>query len=158
MIAAAPWFRRSGTGFAASIAVLLGACSLPEQTPVRPLAVISTSGCVIPRVVDGDTIKVSCAGQSVSARLVGFDTPEITKPRCAAEARLGQTASDFLEQTLRDSKVVEAVPVNRREKFGRTLIRLKIDGRDISQTMVSAGLAVYYKGGKRINWCERLAA
>lgn len=155
--------RRPGSGLGgvalwAAFASLLGACSLPEPAPTGPLAKTSSSDCVVRRVVDGDTVKLGCAGGTVSARLVGFDTPEVTNPRCREEAALGHEATAYLEERLRTAKMVEVSPVRRWDKYGRALVRLKIDGRDASQIMVSQGLAVYYKGGRRINWCERLVA
>ena len=33
---------------------------------------------------------------------------------------------------------------------------VRLDGRDVGATLISEGLAVPYRGGPRIGWCQRL--
>ena len=49
-------------------------------------------------VVDGDTIWY----QGTKIRLVGFDTPETSRPGCAREARLGKQATQRLQALLNE--------------------------------------------------------
>lgn len=43
-----------------------------------------------------------------------------------------------------------------RDRYGRLLVTLWLDGRDVAGEMIAEGLAVPYDGGRRINWCARL--
>ncbi len=113
--------------------------------------------CMVSRIVDGDTITLNCRTSDGNARLVGFDTPETYRPGCSAENRLGQRAKIYLEQQLRQAKVIDPT-IRGKDKYGRVLVQLKLDGVDLADVMVSAGLAVRYNGAKRINWCAKLAA
>ena len=42
------------------------------------------------------------------------------------------------------------------DRYGRRLVRLGIDGRDVGDGLIAEGLAVPYTGGRRIDWCDRL--
>ncbi len=90
-----------------------------------------------------------------NVRLVGFDTPETFRPGCAAEYALGVKAKKHLDHVLRDADTI--VPeMHGVGKYKRPLVQLIVDGKDLADIMVSAGLAVPNHGEKRINWCERL--
>jgi endonuclease YncB( thermonuclease family) len=98
-------------------------------------------------VVDGDTVRVS----GKLTRLVGFNTPETFEPLCAAERRLGQRATARLRQ-LTSSGAVEfaEVPCACRPgtegtsacNYGRACGVLRVNGRDVGQTLIAEGLAV----------------
>jgi endonuclease YncB( thermonuclease family) len=51
------------------------------------------------RVVDGDTISTTSRPRKYF-RLVGFDAPEITRPRCEAELLHGARAKEYLKSLL----------------------------------------------------------
>ena len=42
------------------------------------------------------------------------------------------------------------------DKYGRELVRLSANGHDVGETLINDGLAVAYRAGARINWCDRL--
>lgn len=107
------------------------------------------------QVVDGDTVKV----QGENVRLMGFDTPEIFRPKCAREKALGKEASLYLWQLLRqadDTKLVlerKSDGTARRDKYQRLLGRLYVNGIDVGALQIRAGFARPYSGGKRKGWC-----
>lgn len=111
--------------------------------------------CDIIRVVDGDTVKAICNGREENLRLLGFDTPETFRSRCREEYELGKIATNHLRALLQDANDVTPI-TGRPDKYRRLLTRLYIDGRDVAEIMIEAGLAVPYHGEKRINWCDRL--
>ena len=39
------------------------------------------------------------------------------------------------------------------DKYGRDLIVLSIDGKDVASEMIARGIARPYHGGKRQSWC-----
>lgn len=114
----------------------------------------SLDECLISYVYDGDTVELDCNGTRQTARLFGFDTPETKSPGCDAEARLGELATKRLRNLVSHGNL-ELSP-HGREKYGRLLAALHIDGRDVGQVLIEEGFAVSYRGGSRINWCDRL--
>lgn len=142
--------RRAAT---AGLALLiLTGCGAPET----PRHAATGGSCQVARVIDGDTVDMACADiGTFRARLVGYDTPEITSPGCAQELALGRLARQRLTQIVREADRVDA-QMGEFDRYNRRLVRLAFDGEDVAQTLVSEGLAVGYSGGRRINWCARL--
>ena len=139
--------------------VLLMPVLLACAAPTRQLTPSQTGAISIVDIIDGDTIRIAdgSGGAPISARLVGFDTPETVDPGCPQELALGNTATQRLQVILHDARRIDPV-VFGTDRFDRQLLKLVIDGRDLADIMVSEGLAVPYSGGRRINWCQKLAA
>ncbi|WP_137699932.1 thermonuclease family protein [Marimonas lutisalis] len=112
--------------------------------------------CRVSYVSDGDTVALSCGGREVTARVQGLDTPETRDARCTAERKAGDAATERLREMLREG----AIEIRRRgsDKYGRWLIRVRIEGQDVAERLIGEGLAVPYRGGQRIDWCKRLEA
>jgi len=98
-------------------------------------------------VIDGDTF--SYGGQRI--RIAGMDAPETHPPRCAQEAQLGLAATEKLRSLLSSGSVT--ISGAGRERYGRELRTVQVNGVDVAQVMISAGLASSYSGGTRQNWC-----
>lgn len=102
------------------------------------------------RVVDGDTIDCRVdlgfdVGMDMRLRLAGLDAPE-------RNTESGRIASLWLADRLHaGTEIVVKTQKDRREKFGRYLAEVFLLGDTISinQTMLDAGLAKPYDGGKR---------
>lgn len=110
------------------------------------------AACSIGYVYDGDTVELICGASRSTARLVGFDTPETKEPRCPAEAALGRKATERLRALLRSGDL--QVFAKGHDKFGRELITVTLDGRNIGDLLVAEGLAHAYHGGSRGGWCD----
>ncbi len=109
--------------------------------------------CRILRVIDGDTLSVICPGEGmVSARLLGFDTPEKYSPGCLAEFMAAERASWALRTLIQQADRLE-LGFEGRDRYGRPLMRLELDGQDVAGRMVRAGHARAYGGGPRGGWC-----
>lgn len=121
---------------------------------VAPHPDLSEEGCRFGFVYDGDTVELICDGISARARLVGFDTPETGEPACPDEGDMGRAATRELRRHL-SSGAVE-ISSEGRDRYGRVLVRVMVDGRDVADHMISRGLAVRYRGGQRIDWCSRI--
>jgi endonuclease YncB( thermonuclease family) len=116
-------------------------------------------------VIDGDTLEVRVhiwLGQdlNIRVRLAGIDAPEL-KGKCDREKDLARRARAYLLARLdpADSGVGE---IRLREvrygKFaGRVLARVEtLDGTDLGQDLIAAGLARPYDGRRRASWCEQV--
>lgn len=117
-------------------------------------AEINLAQCRISYVYDGDTVALDCGNGDVTARLRGFDTPETKSPGCGAERALGNRATQRLRELVALGDIAMAGHV--RDKYGRVLVNLSVGGRDVGDTLIEEGLAYAYRGGSRINWCDRL--
>lgn len=88
-------------------------------------------------VTDGDTITVlDQSNRQFKIRFAGIDAPEKAQP-------FGQRAKKHLS-SLVFSKVV-IVEAEKEDRYGRTVGKVLLDGRDINLAMVVAGLAWHYK-------------
>jgi endonuclease YncB( thermonuclease family) len=113
--------------------------------------------CRIVDVVDGDTVGMICPGRRrESARLTGFDTPELFSPGCEAERQAAEAARRHLAHLADTARRVGFVREGR-DRYGRALVALSFDGRDAAGEMIAAGHARPYEGGRRAGWCATLA-
>ena len=110
----------------------------------------STQGTGAYEVIDGDTIR---APYGVKYRLMGFDAPETFQAKCDAELELGKRATERLKELLATGEV-RIVESGKTDRYGRTLARLTVNGRDVGGVLISEGLARAYDGRtKRESWC-----
>lgn len=98
-------------------------------------------------VVDGDTLWLE--GEKI--RLVGIDAPELGEPECAAEAALAWAATERLARVLSAGEV--SVSRQGEDRYGRTLARIAVAGRDAGDVLVLEGLARRW-AGRREGWCR----
>ena len=117
---------------------------------------VTGQGCGVGYVYDGDTFEMICAGQGRTARIIGLDTPETRDAACDAELALGKQATMRMRALLASGDVKMAV--DGYDRYGRDLVRVTVDGRDVAGVMIGEGLAVAYRGGRRIEWCQKLGA
>ena len=111
------------------------------------------TGCRVLAVVDGDTLRMHCPGHGVrKARLRGMDTPELYSPRCPGELRRAIAASFALRWHLLSARAIAIHPEGR-DRYDRTLVRLRVDGDNIAARMIGGGWARPYDGGRRAGWC-----
>lgn len=100
-------------------------------------------------VVDGDTFWLS--GQRI--RIADIDTPETHPSRCEAEARVGKAATLRL-QALLNAGPITLIPIDRdTDRYGRKLRIVERDGGSLGGVLVGEGLARWYAGGRRAEWC-----
>lgn len=135
---------------------LLGLYAYAEHR--APHYALTEAGCRVGFVYDGDTVELLCGAETQTARLVGFDTPETKGPGCAEEAALGLQAKLRLGDLVAQAGPGRILLDHRgHDRYGRTLVVMLLEGRDVAQVMVAEGLAVPYEGARRIDWCARLA-
>ncbi len=100
-------------------------------------------------VVDGDTFWY----QGVKIRLADVDAPEIGRPRCAREHRLGVLATTTLIEFLNEGKFdLYRTSGRHQDRYGRELYVLKRGGRSFGDHLVSHDLGHRWIGYKQ-SWC-----
>lgn len=99
-------------------------------------------------VVDGDTIWFE--GRKI--RIADINTPEISKPGCASEERLGQQAKLRLQALLNQGHFSLQSIDRDQDRFGRDLRIITRGGRSLGDTLVAEGLAERWQGYRR-DWC-----
>lgn len=102
-------------------------------------------------VIDGDTIVVS--GEHI--RIANIDAPEILHFKCTAEYRLGERAKARMEVIVASGALTIARGDHgrMRDRYGRSLGRVMIDGQDAGAMLVAEGLAHWWDG-RRHPWCD----
>ena len=108
-------------------------------------------------IYDGDTFRVNIkdwprvVGYHMPVRVSGIDAPEM-KGKCPKEIALARKAKQAVVAMLRDGKKIELRNL-RRDKYFRLLADVYVDGKSLSETLLQAGLAYAYEGGKKKSWC-----
>lgn len=115
----------------------------------------------INRVIDGDTVEIAVdflpapLPPKLSVRILGVDTPEkAPRAKCEAEAEKAKLAKRFTQRAIEEA---DRIDFNIREwdKFGgRVLGLVFIDGQNLGDMLIEAGLARPYKGEAKTSWCE----
>lgn len=100
------------------------------------------------RAIDGDTL----AYGRERIRLENVDAPETHPCRCPSECELGHKATAFTQEAV-DGSTVTIERRERKDQYGRTIARVYVDGRDLGQMLIEAGLARRWRG-RREPWCE----
>ena len=103
-------------------------------------------------VVDGDTFWYR--GEKI--RLLDINTPEVSQPACAEEARLGAAARDRLAALLNAGPFTLAISGRETDRYGRLLRLVLRNGESLSAVLVREGLAEEWQG-RRGDWCGTMA-
>ena len=92
--------------------------------------------------IDGDTIAVKYNGNRESIRFLLVDTPETSHPRLGKQP-FGQEAKDFTRNLVENARKLELEfdigP--QRDKYGRLLAYVYVDGKMIQEELLKNGLA-----------------
>lgn len=145
-----PWALRA-IGALSVIVVLLAFALLWQRLdfPDGQVAAGATGERIgITSVHDGDTFRIG----EERIRIIGMDTPEIgRRAGCVAEQVAAERARDYLRTQLMTGNV--EIVRNGKDVYGRTLAYVRVDGRDIADTMLGNGLARPYTPGRHPDWC-----
>jgi micrococcal nuclease len=98
-------------------------------------------GGVVVEARDGDTIVVALDGGTTEVvRLLGVDTPETHHPTRPVGC-LGPEAAAFTRSELLGRRVVLALDAEPRDRYGRLLAHVSVDGRWFNEELVAGGWA-----------------
>lgn len=117
-----------------AIAALAG-CDAASLRPSDRGHVTEDGRDQVARVVDGDTVELRQLGK---VRVIGADTPEVHGGREC----FGTEASAYTERRLRPGTTVEYdFEREHRDRYGRNLVDLHVDGRLLSKDLIANGFA-----------------
>jgi micrococcal nuclease len=93
-------------------------------------------------VIDGDTVWILGPDRSITekVRLQNVNAPELRRPRSRRELNRAVAATEFLRDRVERAR---SATIRRRgkDRYGRTLARIAIDGSDLGRLLVRAGHA-----------------
>jgi micrococcal nuclease len=127
--------------FVLALGVMPIGCAAPQALP-------QPAGCIVDRVVDGDTFYCR-DGQKV--RLIGVDSPERAQHPFGAEARLA-----LLQLLPPGTAVLLQRDVAPTDRYGRVLAYVWTGPRLVNEAMVQNGWAVLYTVPPNVKYAERL--
>lgn len=92
-------------------------------------------------VTDGDTIKVKIEKKEETVRMLLVDTPETKHPKLGVQP-FGPEASAFTKKLLTGKAVeLEKDVGDARDKYGRLLMYVYVDGKSVQEQLLKKGLA-----------------
>jgi micrococcal nuclease len=92
-------------------------------------------------VVDGDTVVARLRSGAVEKiRLLGVDTPEVVDPRKPVQC-FGHVASEFTKSQLTGRRVSLELDAQQRDKYGRLLAYVILDGHRYNDELLERGYA-----------------
>lgn len=118
---------------AAALLAALASGAAAQESPASLVAYVS-------RVVDGDTIYAMIGNRMEAIRYIGINTPETHHPRLGAQPG-GQAATEVNRQLVDGQWVQLTFDVQQRDKYGRLLAYVWINGQMVNAHMVHSGYA-----------------
>ena len=151
------WWLLAGLLLILTLPLLIGSVHLARWLLYGDGSLDLAAGAI--SIVDGDTFDIG----NERWRPTGYDAPEIRNAKCPEERALGVAASFRLQHLISTAQTIRATPKRRRvsgkltkDKWGRQLGTLTVDGRDVGSILIAEGLARPYNGGRRESWCPLL--
>lgn len=93
------------------------------------------------KVIDGDTIKINYEGKEENIRFLLIDTPEMRHKQFDGPQPYAVEAKEKVEELLKDGKVEIELGIQERDKYGRLLGYLYVDGVSLQEVLLEEGLA-----------------
>lgn len=126
---------------AATVALALTSCT-PAKISTTPAA---TTTATVVAVVDGDTIDVQTSTGEERVRLIGIDTPEISRDGGTDDC-YAQEARTYLDQLVygHDVELVSDPTQADTDQYGRLLRHVLIEGQSAAQLAIEAGAGTEY--------------
>lgn len=112
---------------------------------IVPLLLAAGLALSQPAVIDGDTLRDG----DERYRVENIDAPERgARAECPDERALAEAARAYVIAWVASARRVEALPIGRRDRYGRVVARIEIDGVDLGERLMAHGLAQPWRGHK----------
>lgn len=131
-----------GFAFALGIYLLKDAgIILDKNNSIEANSLVDDKVYEVTRVVDGDTIVVTKGDETFKVRLIGVDTPESVHPNKEKNTEFGKIASNYTKEKLLNKEVKLELDVQEKDKYGRALAYVYIDGVMFNKMLLESGMA-----------------
>jgi len=91
-------------------------------------------------------------GNKISIRVNGIDTPDI-RGKCEKEKYDAKQAKEMVADILKDAERIDLKNMER-GKYFRIAADVIVDGENLADMLIEAGVAIRYDGGKKTHkWC-----
>ena len=115
-----------------------------------PVVLLSSKNDIqgkVVKVADGDTITIlNSENKQIKIRLYGIDAPEKAQD-------FGKVSKEYLAELVAGKTV--NVTVLDTDRYGRSVGRIKIEGKEVAEEMLKLGLAWLYTAYCKIPECEQ---
>ncbi|MXP31233.1 thermonuclease family protein [Parerythrobacter jejuensis] len=133
----------------AFLVLLLSPSPAPASTATFSAPIpICGSGPRVTCIVDGDTFWLD--GNKI--RIADIDTPEVSRPRCEQEKRLGKAATRALQGLLSAGAFTLQRGARDRDRYNRLLRTIHRGPINLGARLVDQGLARPWTGSRQ-GWC-----
>ncbi|MCI0343090.1 MAG: protein kinase [Planctomycetales bacterium] len=132
--------RAAATAGAAALVALVPAGIVCLGGPAAPAPDVPAARVRVIRVIDGDTIEVETADGRVAVQLLGVDAPEIRHPRKPKES-FGEESFGYVRARVEGREVDVIGDLKTRDRYGRAVAHVHVDGTDLGATLIGAGYA-----------------
>jgi endonuclease YncB( thermonuclease family) len=119
------------------------------------------NGAIYVRNYDGDTITFNLPGlhpiigEKISIRVNGIDTPEI-RGKCEKEKYDAKQAQQMVTDIFQNAEVIILKNMER-GKYFRIAADVIVDGENLADMLIEAGMVIKYDGGKKTHkWCDSI--
>lgn len=126
-----------------SLLIIIAALSyfFPQYLQNKQQEELPSGSYRVVRVVDGDTIVIQYQGTEEKVRLIGVDTPESVHSDASKNTPYGKVASDYTKAQLTGKIIQLEFDVQERDKYGRLLAYIYVDGKMYNKTLLEEGHA-----------------
>ncbi|MBI3989509.1 MAG: thermonuclease family protein [candidate division NC10 bacterium] len=104
---------------------------------------------IVTRVTDGDTLEVRIGGRQEKVRLIGVDAPE------KGQGVWGEKATEFTRERALKHPVRLELDTRERDRYGRLLAYLYVDGSMLNEELVKEGLAMLLTIPPNVRYADR---
>ncbi len=125
----------------AAVAYAVAACAEPDAKTGKKERVVVAKNLI--HYDDGDTIEIHWPKGSETIRVLGIDTPEVMhlEHNLPFAQPFGYEAAGFLRGAIAATQKVELLRSGQKDRYGRTLGYLLLDGVNYSVLVIRARLA-----------------
>lgn len=106
------------------------------------------------RIVDGDTIIVELDGGEEKLRMIGVDTPESVHNDLEKNVPYGKVSSDYTKDMLEGREVWLEMDVEERDRYGRLLAYVYLDGEMFNRMLLEEGHATIITVPPNVKYAE----
>lgn len=141
-------FLIGGTSLSQGVGNLLGSWSDSEL--LGPYEVV--------RIVDGDTVIVNINGKDEKLRMIGVDTPESVHNDLEKNVPYGKVSFDYTKDMLEGREVWLEMDVEERDRYGRLLAYVYLDGEMFNRMLLEEGHATIITVPPNVKYAEEFEA